>query len=99
MWPFLKRFYLDRIHGLFKTRDLNLMGDIFLLIKDFNWLFGFLIVNLKNAVAGPLPKQGLAKFEEVCSDDKVEQDEKKPAKDVAEDQWYPLFFGQHLEIK
>ena len=80
---------LDRIHGFFKTRDLNLIGDIFLLIKDFNWLFSLWIVNLKNAV-GPLPKQGLAKFEEVCSDDKVEEDEKKSAKDVAEDQWYPL---------
>ena len=98
MWPFLKRLYLDRIHGLFKTRDLNLIGDIFLLIKDFNWLFSLWIVNLKNAV-GPLPKQGLAKFEEVCSDDKVEEDEKKSAKDVAEDQWYPLFFGHHLQIK
>ena len=89
---------LDGIHGLFNARDLNLIADIFLLIKDFYWLFGFRIVDLKNAV-GPLPKQGLAKFEEVCGDDKVEQDEKKSAKDVAEDQRYQLFFGHHLEIE
>ena len=54
---------------------------------------------MKNAVGGPLPKKGLAKSEEVCGDDEVEQDEKKSAKDVAEDQRYQLFFGHHLEIK
>ena len=89
-------------HGLFNAwgfRGFNLVLDIFLLIKDFSRLFHFWIINLKNAVGGPLPKKGLAKSEEVCRDDKVEEDEKKSAKDVAEDQRYQLFFGHHLEIK
>ena len=92
---------LDGIHGLFNARGFggfNLVLDVFLLIKDCR-LFHFWIINLKNAVGGPLPKKGLAKSEEVCGDDEVEQDEKKSAKDVAEDQRYQLFFGHHLEIK
>ena len=94
---------LDGTHDLFNARGyfggFNLNFDVFLLITDFCRLFHFWIINLKNAVAGPLPKEGLAKSEEVCGDDEVEQDEKKSAKDVAEDQRYQLFFGHHLEIK
>ena len=93
---------LDGTYGLFNARGFggfNLVLIFFLLIKDLYRLFHFWIINLKNAVGGPLPKKGLAKSEEVCGDDEVEQDEKKSAKDVAEDQRNQLFFGHHLEIK
>ena len=79
---------LDGTYGLFNARGFggfNLVVNNFLLIKDAYRFFHFWIVNLKHAV-GSLPKQGLAKSEEVCGDDKVEQDKKKSAKDVAEDQ-------------
>ena len=103
-WTGVSTFFqepLDGTHGLFNARGFggfDLVLNIFLLIKDLYRFFHFWFINLEDAV-GPLPKQGLAKSEEVCGDDKVEQDEKKSAKDVAEDQRYQLFFGHHLEIE